>query len=611
MYIYNKDNGQSRIVKPDNFKEKGDWNFMCFYQWHYRTMFVAYLGEQYEFYEFNFQEETFKTSKLINHGIHAFKWKTDGYNYERDPYKQMFTITQYDGYYFLNNYLVNVRDGNLEFKEYNYTALTLLKSKYIASFSKDTFNFNWMSYNNVSDFESGGHSNNEVIGTANFTKTKIDKFTNSPLVFFEKMEIVELKFIFAMHFAYYKLKDDKEKFYYGIIDAQTNRVIFHTDEKIVKYLPYSNYAMLAITEKSAYKICVSRNETDCVICNNNQFMLDSSKYNFCGTKCNTKYTIIPYNICTDTCDERIYSIKDNKCGICKDFGDDNKYKFYNQPGCIKEKPENTIYINEDLKIIDCDNNYKYENGKCVLKCYDNCDKCSAYSTDINNQYCTSCKNGFFLQKANCVEKCSNGYFVNDKYCQECDNSCETCDKASNNCTSCKNGQLFLQDGNCVEKCSKNYFLIDKNCQKCDLSCETCDKTSNNCTSCINGKYIDKNSEIHICKDCTNNCETCKFRGDNCITCNQDSSFKYFFNFSCYEYCPNNTKLDEALNICEEIKNEDKKKSKSDSAMLSIFTIITAGLLFLTLFCFFRRYCCLNKKTPDNLLNEINTELREN
>ena len=365
-----------------------------------------------------------------------------------------------------------------------------------------------------------------------------------------------------MSFAYYILKDDNGKFYYGIIEVPSNRVIFHTDEEIKTYIPYSDNAMLAITEKSAYKICVSSDENDCKICDNNEFMLDSSKYNFCGTSCNSKYTIIPHNICSDTCDERIFSIKDNKCGLCKDFEDGNEYKFYNRPGCINRKPENTIYVNEDLKIIDCDNNYKYENGNCILKCHDNCDKCSMYSTDDNNQHCTSCKNG----------------------------------------------ELFLQEGNCVEKCSNKYFLNDKNCEKCDESCETCDKASNNCTSCKNGKYMDKNTETHMCKDCINNCETCEFSEDNCITCNQTSSFKYFFNSSCYEKCPKNTKLNEKNSyICE----EDKNNSNSDSVMLSIFTIITAGLLFLTLFCFFRRYCCLNKKAPDNLLNEINTELREN
>ena len=567
MYIYNINSGQYRTVIPDGFEEKGDWNYMCFYQFRHDTMFVGYLGDEYSFYQFDFQGETFKASTKFNHALFAFKWKTEGYYYYTDSQIQFFAITRNWGAYYVNNYIVYVGfDENINYYELNYRRLyNGIKDQFIASFGKDdNFYFYYINYNNsnVSDFAMGGYTGNEKITTDNFGDIKIEEFTKSPLVFFEKMEIVDLKFIFAMSFAYYILKDDNGKFYYGIIEVPSNRVIFHTDEEIIKYIPYSDNAMLAITEKSAYKICVSRDENDCKICDNNEFMLDSSKYNFCGTSCNSKYTIIPHNICSDTCDERIFSIKDNKCGLCKDFEDGNEYKFYNRPGCINRKPENTIYVNEDLKIIDCDNNYKYENGNCILKCHDNCDKCSMYSTDDNNQHCISCKNG----------------------------------------------ELFLQEGNCVEKCSNKYFLNDKNCEKCDESCETCDKASNNCTSCKNGKYMDKNTETHMCKDCINNCETCEFSEDNCITCNQTSSFKYFFNSSCYEKCPKNTKLNEKNSyICE----EDKNNSNSDSVMLSIFTIITAGLLFLTLFCFFRRYCCLNKKAPDNLLNEINTELREN
>ena len=241
MYIYDKKTKKSRIVIPDNFPtDKDDWNLMCFYQWRHDTMFIAYLGHNYAFYQFNFQEETFKTSKNFNYGLHAFKWKTDGYSHEGDHNIQMFAITRLEGNYYLNNYIVNVaKEAGISYEEINHKKLTKLKSNYMASFRKSNFNFYWINYNNVSDFEIGGHFDYEQITTDNFNNINIEKFTNSPLVFFEKMEIVELKFIFAMHFAYYKLKDDKEKFYYGIIDAQTNRVIFHTDEKIVKYLPYS------------------------------------------------------------------------------------------------------------------------------------------------------------------------------------------------------------------------------------------------------------------------------------------------------------------------------------------------------------------------------------
>ena len=654
MHIYDKNTKKPKIVKPDNFPDVDDWNLMCFYQWRHDTMFIAYLGHYIAFYQFNFQEETFKTNTIFNHGLHAFKWKTDGYMNDLDPNMQMFAITRFADYYYLNNYIINAaKEGGIAYQEYNHKRLTELKLYHMATFQIYTFNFYWINYNNISDFEIGGHFDNEQITTDNFNNIKIENYENSPLVFFENMTIVELKFIFSMYFAYYKLKDDKGKLYHGIIEVPRNRVIFHTDEEIIKYIPYLDYAMLAITKKSAYKICVYRDEKDCKRCDDNQFMLDSSKYNFCGIKCNSKYILIPHNICTDICDESIFIIKDDKCGLCKDLGDGNEYKFYNHSGCLKEMPENSIYINEDLKIIDCDNNYKYENGNCIQKCHNNCDKCSMYSTDINNQQCTSCKNEtLFLQEGNCVDKCSNNYFLIDKNCEKCDNSCETCNKISNNCTSCKNETLFLQDGNCVENCSNNYFLIDKNCQKCDDSCETCNKISNNCTSCKNetlflqegncvencsnnyflidkicqkcddscktcnkasnncssclyGKYIDKTTETHKCKNCNDNCETCEFSRDNCTTCNQASLFKYLFNSSCYEKCPNNTKLNETINVCEKNKKEKKDDNPNNIPVTLIFFIIlVSGLLLLLIFFLFRNKLFLNKKSSDNLLKEI-------
>ena len=570
IYLYYKETQKFETIVPNDFPNINDWDLMCYYQYQdqYQTLFVAYLGEKTNFYQFLFHQEKFKMGKTIQDGIHAFKWRTSGIDKdENNPEKPMLAIVKNGDKYLLDYINMEVKTNNEDFnyRITNNKELTLLKSNYLACFQIDTYNFYWINYNNASDFEIGSYTGNEDLFN-NFKDLNFQIFTESPLKFFEKITIIELKFIFAMYFAYYKIKNDKGKIYYGIIDVPRNRVIFNTDEEIIKYIPLLDYAMLAITKTSAYKICVSRNENDCQRCDDSQFMLDSSKYNFCGNNCKTKYILMPDNICSDTCDERIFIIKNNKCGLCKDLGDGNVYKFYNQPGCLKEKPENSIYVNEDLKIIDCDNNYKYENGRCIQNCHNNCDKCSMYSTDINNQKCTSCKNG----------------------------------------------ELFLQEGNCVEKCSNNYFLNNKNCKKCDNSCETCDKASNNCTSCKDGKYIDKTAETYICKNCNDNCETCEFNGDNCITCNQASSFKYFFNSSCYENCPKNTILNEKNNICEENNNdENKNHSNNDSVMLLIFTIITAGLLSLTLFCFFRRYCRNNKKSSDNLLNEINTELREN
>ena len=321
--------------------------------------------------------------------------------------------------------------------------------------------------------------------------------------------------------------------------------------------------MLAITNHSAYKICAYRDGNECVYCDNKNIVLDSSNYNFCGGTCNTQYILMPNNICIDTCDESIFIINNNECGLCKDLDAENKYKFINQSECIKEKPDNSFYVNEELKILDCEQNYRYENGKCILKCHDNCDKCSFFSTDDNDQKCTSCKNG-----------------------------------------------LLLQEGNCQEKCFNNYFLNNSKCEKCDNNCKTCNHTSHNCTSCINGKYIDTVSEIHTCKDCSDKCQTCEIRGDNCLTCNQNSSFQFFFNYSCYKNCLKNTKTNKINYTCDEIIDENENSKKSP-VMLIAFSIIAGFLLFLIILFYIRRHINKNKISSDYFMNEINKELKEN
>ena len=118
----------------------------------------------------------------------------------------------------------------------------------------------------------------------------------------------------------------------------------------------------------------------------------------------------------------------------------------------------------------------------------------------------------------------------------------------------------------------------------------------------------------MCKKCNDICETCEFNGDNCITCNQTSSFKYFFNSSCYEKCPTKTKLNEIKNICEEIINEnkdDEDDSNNIPVMLIFYIIIAVGLLSLLIFFLFRNSNFFHKKkSSENFLNEIDEDLEK-
>ena len=561
IYLCNKINKKCTILIPNDFPNIDNWNLMCYYQYLPKALFISYLGNQVNFYQYNLDEESFKYGSIIHEGIHTFRW--DSNPYDRPTRFQMFAILKYGNKFVLDDIIFDVKKENYNYEIIKTKYLTELKSNYIATFEKGSYNFYWCNYNNIADFEIGAYSDYQEITSENFDIINIKKNINSPFEFFEKVTIEELKFIFGKSYAYYKLKYDKGKYYYGILDTALNKIIFNTNEELLRFIPYEDNAMLAITKDSAYKICAYRYENDCVYCGNQNIILDSSNYNFCGTSCNTKYILMPNNICTNSCDESIFIIKNNyECGLCKDLDGENKYKFINQSECIKEKPDNSIYVNEELKIIDCDKNYKYEKGKCIAKCHVNCDKCSMYSNDNIDQKCISCKNG-----------------------------------------------LFLQEGNCLKTCSNNYFLNDRTCEKCDNTCKTCYQTSYNCTSCIKGKYIDIISETHECKDCSDNCESCEISRDNCISCNQASSFKFFFNYSCYENCPENTKINKINFTCEEIKNDDKNSKKTPVTLIA-FSIIAGFLIFLILFFYIRRYINENKKSSEFFINEIDKELRE-
>ena len=98
------------------------------------------------------------------------------------------------------------------------------------------------------------------------------------------------------------------------------------------------------------------------------------------------------------------------------------------------------------------------------------------------------------------------------------------------CTSCKNENHVLQEGNCIEECTQGYYEEEKKCLKCSEFCKIC-QNSENCEECHDGYYLDDENK---CKQCSDNCETCsngpeENGNQNCITCNQNTSYKYLIN----------------------------------------------------------------------------------
>lgn len=509
-----------------------------------------------------------------------------------------------------------------------------------------------MTYNTINDLRCGYYNQSDEISFGEIDiNLKFNK--DSPLEFLKDFEIEYINFIRNTKYLYYKIINNDENItYHGIIDIESNKVIFNTDKEIIDFKPYSNNSMLAITNESAYKICIIKGDNnECLNeCSNNHVFYDISKSNHCfneNDKCND-YVLMPNEICIEKCDENIFYKKDNnECGLCKDLNDEKPYKMINNKGCLSkdELPVNNYkIINSQLLIYNCEENYTFSEGECILICNDLCKTCNIYSGNINDQKCTSCKNeNHVLQEGNCIEECTEGYYEEEKQCLKCSDSCKICEdsekckvcydgyyleenneskckKCCDNCETCSKGpeengnqnciscdqesmyKYLINDENnltCVGECPENTYLDNSNlkCQKCVEFCKYCLK-SDKCEVCYDGYYLKEK----ICKKCSDNCETCsKGPGDNgnqnCIKCNQSSLYKYLINDeknrTCVVVCPTNTYLETKNQTCIEIKKNSKTSinTSNKNYFWIIIIILIIILLIIIIICIYKR----NKK----------------
>jgi len=163
-------------------------------------------------------------------------------------------------------------------------------------------------------------------------------------------------------YSFYEI-DINSELYYGIFDIITNQILFNTKEEIKKYIPFSKYSMLAITDNSAYEICIISVDGKCIEkCDNDEIIINTKGKNYC--KC-PKYYFIPTYKCIDICDLNFYIDVDNQCGLCKDLGGNKIYKLINTTGCLEEISDNAIFYDEDSLLLTCDENSYLENETCI------------------------------------------------------------------------------------------------------------------------------------------------------------------------------------------------------------------------------------------------------
>jgi hypothetical protein len=215
-----------------------------------------------------------------------------------------------------------------------------------------------MKFNNVLDFKSG-YSTIKIPAEGNeVSELGLENNEDSPFNFVNEVEIKKLKFKRNTKFAYYELIDKKNNsiIYHGMINIVTNKIVFNTNENLTQFKPISKNSMLIIIGRSAYEICeIQRGQYQCKSnCGYGQSVwLDADDGNYCleRLKCGVKYILLPNKICSHSCNESIFHIEGKYCGLCKDLYEDESYTLLDNKTCIKEKPINTFFINQNMKII--------------------------------------------------------------------------------------------------------------------------------------------------------------------------------------------------------------------------------------------------------------------
>ena len=518
FHIYKYQGNSLNELKPNDFSFKDDWDLKCFFQNDINSLFVGYLYKNNIFYSYNFNDLRKITN--IHSGLYDFKWTSTTIGNNDYPMILIILISgviQIRGYKFT---LTNSNTINCNGISSSPDIITVLNNSN-AKFNKDNHILYFMTYNKT-DFYSG-YSRTENLDYTNVANIEIINNKDSPLDFYYNFTIKQMNFSKNAKYIFYEIyNNEKNKTYHGIIDITINKVIFNTDEIIKSFKPFSNNSMLAITEKSAYKICALSDNNNCIEkCSGNKIFIDSQHPNFCGVKC-SNYILLPNEICIKDCDENIFYTNDSyHCGFCIHMNNTHPFKLLNSSGCLNSIPEGTYLYNEKYKLL--------KKGKENNKADALCNKNEGLYPFIYN-------NSIGKEEIKCLKKDKEykGIFFdtkNEKY-KQCYETCRTCNQTGNktfhNCLSCDYGyktpEEYLPKSNCVPNCKYYYYnaymqykCVDK--LPCPLEANLFIKEKNKC--------IDD--------------------------CKRDNKYKLKYNQNCYEICPNNTK--QYNYICKKINND--------------------------------------------------------
>ena len=310
FHPYDFKNGK-HIDPPTDFEDKGGWDLRCF---DHSTgyFYLFYLLNNGKNFYFRYTGIIREKSNFWDSYFYDYKLQSDN---KGDNYKYKFSVLRYESNWIkLCARSLEVNKGSYDGTgDVNYVSIgndnNIINAKdYTQAYFNPGRFFYYFTYNNAYDFESGYSTiyvnfEDDEVFKSSCSNPGLIKNTNSPLTFVDNVQIQEMKLIPETKYIYYKIyNQDKDKTYYGFIDIELNKVLYNIEGNFKTFIPISTHEMLAITETSAYKICIIKTESnECSnTCTNTNLILDPDR-NKCQSECDIgKIKLMPDGICIDS-----------------------------------------------------------------------------------------------------------------------------------------------------------------------------------------------------------------------------------------------------------------------------------------------------------------------
>ena len=159
------------------------------------------------------------------------------------------------------------------------------------------------------------------------------------------------------------------------------------------------------------------------------------------------------------------------------------------------------------------------NGNCV-DCHASCLTCNGSTAND----CTNCHSQL-LQRGQCVDVCSAGFYQSGSKCSSCPAACGTCADGVL-CTACANATRFLQAGGCVDACAPGMVTTWSPARLCTPY-----------VPCGAGQFNDSSG---VCTACDASCATCHGPlPSDCGSCHQQQALNLMQNGTCVGQCASN------------------------------------------------------------------------